>query len=115
MLGREDHGFVEIRAIALNAAISGSILAEPEACFVIMMALPLGSTRALATAQDISHPRTVGARWIGSGFGRRATGSLTPPDARTRRQVNCPVCRALWQDRRGRTRDEVPCPSVDVR
>jgi hypothetical protein len=32
MLGRVDQGFVDINAIALNAAISGSILAEPEAC-----------------------------------------------------------------------------------
>ena len=39
-----------IRATALNAAISGSILAVPEACFVITMALPLGSTFALPTA-----------------------------------------------------------------
>jgi hypothetical protein len=31
MLGRADHGFVDINAMALNAAISGSILAEPEA------------------------------------------------------------------------------------
>jgi hypothetical protein len=36
-----------IEAIALNAAISGSILAVPDACFVMTMALPLGSTRAL--------------------------------------------------------------------
>ena len=34
MLGRADQGFVDISAMALNAAISGSILAEPEACFV---------------------------------------------------------------------------------
>jgi hypothetical protein len=40
MLGRVDHEFVDISAIALNAAISGSILAEPEACLVMMMALP---------------------------------------------------------------------------
>jgi hypothetical protein len=52
--GRVDHGFVDINAMALNAAISGSILAEPEACFVMMMALPFGSTLALATAQDNS-------------------------------------------------------------
>jgi hypothetical protein len=45
MLGRVDQGFVDIRAIALNAAINGSILAEPDACFVMMMALPFGSTR----------------------------------------------------------------------
>ena len=53
-LGRVDPGFVDISAMALNAAISGSILADPEACLVMIMALPLGSTRALATAHDIS-------------------------------------------------------------
>jgi hypothetical protein len=47
MLGRVDHGFVDISAMALNAAIRGSILADPDACFVMMMALPFGSTRAL--------------------------------------------------------------------
>src|SRR5215468_6614513 len=55
MLGRVDHGFVGISAMALNAAISGSILAEPDARLVIMMALPLSSTRASTTAYDISH------------------------------------------------------------
>jgi hypothetical protein len=35
MLGRADQGFVDIKAIALKAAISGSILADPEACFVV--------------------------------------------------------------------------------
>ena len=54
MLGRVDQGFVDISAIALHAAISGSIFAVPEACFVMMMALPFGSTRAFATAHDIS-------------------------------------------------------------
>jgi hypothetical protein len=39
--------------MALNADVSGSILAEPDACFVTKMALPFGSTRALATAHDI--------------------------------------------------------------
>ena len=39
MLGRHDHGFVFIKEIALNAAISGSILAEPGACLVMTMAL----------------------------------------------------------------------------
>jgi hypothetical protein len=33
-----------MRNDSMNPAISGSILAEPEACFVVMMALPLGST-----------------------------------------------------------------------
>ena len=52
MLGRDDHGFVDISAMALNAAISGSILADPEACLVMMMALPFGSTRALTAAPE---------------------------------------------------------------
>jgi hypothetical protein len=47
------HRFVDIDAMALSAAIKGSIFAVPEACFVMMMALPFGSTRALLTAQDI--------------------------------------------------------------
>jgi hypothetical protein len=53
MLGREDHGFVDISAIALNAAIRGSIFALSDACFVMMMALPFGSTRAFATAKSL--------------------------------------------------------------
>src|SRR5262249_16678644 len=51
ILNRDDHGFVDISATALKAAISGSILAEPEACLVMMIALPFGSTLALATAK----------------------------------------------------------------
>jgi hypothetical protein len=43
MLGRDDHGFVDINATALNATISGSIFADPDACLVMMMALPFGS------------------------------------------------------------------------
>ena len=35
MPGRDDQGFVDISAIALNAAINGSIFAEPVVCFVI--------------------------------------------------------------------------------
>ena len=30
MLGRDDHGFVDINAMALYAAINGSIFAEPK-------------------------------------------------------------------------------------
>jgi hypothetical protein len=52
--GRVYHGFVDINAMALNAAISGSILAEADACFVTRMALPFGSTRAFATAKSLS-------------------------------------------------------------
>jgi hypothetical protein len=44
-------GFVAIRAIALKAAVSGSILADPDACLAMMIALPRGSTQALLTAQ----------------------------------------------------------------
>jgi hypothetical protein len=54
MLGCVDAGFDAIHAMALNAAMSGSIFAVPDACFVMMMALPRGSTRALPTAQAIS-------------------------------------------------------------
>lgn len=54
MLGRDDHGFVDINATALNAAINRSILADPDACLVIAMAFPFSSTLALATSQDIS-------------------------------------------------------------
>ena len=39
MFGRVDHGLVDI-------------FADPDACFVRVMALPLGSTRALANADD---------------------------------------------------------------
>jgi hypothetical protein len=34
-LGRAEQGLVDINAIALNAAINGSILALPDACFAI--------------------------------------------------------------------------------
>ena len=54
MLGGDDQGVVDISTIALNAAISGSLLADPEAYFLMTIALPFGSIRALATAQDIS-------------------------------------------------------------
>jgi hypothetical protein len=43
MSSRADHGFDDISVMALNVAISGSILAEPEACLTIMMALPCRS------------------------------------------------------------------------
>jgi hypothetical protein len=42
-----------VSAMALNAALGGSILAEPDACFVTRMALPFGSTRASPTAEAI--------------------------------------------------------------
>jgi hypothetical protein len=43
MLGWDVAGFADIQATALNAAISGSIFAVPEACFVMTMALLLDS------------------------------------------------------------------------
>jgi hypothetical protein len=49
MLGCADQEFIDIRAMALKAPISGSILAEPDACLVMIMALPFGPTRALAS------------------------------------------------------------------
>ena len=49
MLGCVDAGFEAIHAMALNAATNGSIFAVPDACLVMMMALPYGSTRALLT------------------------------------------------------------------
>jgi hypothetical protein len=39
MLGRVDQGLEDTSAMALNAVISGSILAEPDACFVTRMPL----------------------------------------------------------------------------
>jgi hypothetical protein len=53
MLGRDDHGFVDISAMALNAAIKRSIFALPDARLVMMMALPFGFTCALATAKPL--------------------------------------------------------------
>ena len=53
MLGCDDAGFAAIQATALNAAISGSIFAVPDAYLVTVMALPLGSTRAFATAKSL--------------------------------------------------------------
>lgn len=47
-------GLSVMSATALKAAISGSIFAVPEACFVMEIALPRGSTRALPTDQSIS-------------------------------------------------------------
>jgi hypothetical protein len=44
MLGRADHGFVDINVMELNAAISRSIFAVPDACFVMRMALLFGFT-----------------------------------------------------------------------
>jgi hypothetical protein len=43
MLGWDVAGFADIQATALKAAINGSILAEPDACFVMTMALLLDS------------------------------------------------------------------------
>jgi len=51
MLGLDDHGFVDISAMALNAAISGSIFADPEACFVIMKLVAGTTSRGLTSGQ----------------------------------------------------------------
>ena len=53
MLGCDEAGFAAIQAMALNVAISGSIFAVPDARFVMTIALPFGSTRALLTAHAI--------------------------------------------------------------
>jgi hypothetical protein len=45
MLGCDDAGLAAIQVIALNAAISGSILVVPKARWALMMALLLGPTR----------------------------------------------------------------------
>ena len=57
MLCCVDAGFEAIHATALNAAINGSIFAVPEACLVMMLALPFGSARVLPTIQlaPLSH------------------------------------------------------------
>jgi hypothetical protein len=49
MLGCVDAEFEAIHATALNAAINGSIFFAPDACLVMMLALPFGSTRVLPT------------------------------------------------------------------
>ena len=49
----EGMGFSDSSVTALNVAISGSILAEPEACLVIRIELPRGSTLALPQHQAI--------------------------------------------------------------
>jgi hypothetical protein len=49
MLGCVDAGIEAIHAKALIAAINGSIFAVPDACLVMMFALPFGSTRVLPT------------------------------------------------------------------
>ena len=58
MLGRADHGFVDSNAIALNAAISGSILAVPKARWALMMALLLGPTSGACHNQPFRRGRT---------------------------------------------------------
>src|SRR5262245_60014293 len=39
--GRVDQGFVDINAMALNAAVSGSISPDSDACRVMKIALPI--------------------------------------------------------------------------
>jgi hypothetical protein len=52
MLGREDQGFVDINTMALNAAISGLILADPEACFVTSFAFDVAAKRMDAIVRE---------------------------------------------------------------
>ena len=63
MPGRDDHGFVDISATALNTAIRGSILADPDACLVIIMALPFGAAgrepRTIADGMSERHNHAV--------------------------------------------------------
>ncbi|MCY1427272.1 hypothetical protein D9M71_431120 [compost metagenome] len=47
-------GLAAISETALNSAMSGSIFAEPLACFVIRIELARGSTLALLQHQSIS-------------------------------------------------------------
>jgi hypothetical protein len=54
MLGGVDQGFVDIRAMALNAAISGLILAVPEACLATRMTLPIDAGLTTARYQAAS-------------------------------------------------------------
>jgi hypothetical protein len=49
MSSRDDHGFVDISANGIERGIDRSIVALPDASLVMMMALPFGSTRPLAT------------------------------------------------------------------
>jgi len=63
---------VAIGTIALNAAISGSILAQPEACFVTRMTLPFGTNRALATR--LAFHGTNGAPATAVGYGMHTLG-----------------------------------------
>ena len=52
-LAASTRGFVDINAMALNAAINGSIFALSDACLVMRMAFPIGSTPALVTAETL--------------------------------------------------------------
>jgi hypothetical protein len=61
MLGCDDAGLAAIQAIALNAAISGSIRAVPEACFAMTMALQI-QTRVVPKSQ-ISAPDATKGSW----------------------------------------------------
>ena len=48
---------MDIDAIALKAASTGSILADPDACLVMMIALPLGFTPAPSRLHAANHDR----------------------------------------------------------
>ena len=70
-------------AIALNAAMSGSILAVPDACFVMIMALPFGSTPALPTDQA-TLPTGPGLPYASLRLAYRLANAVSSVDLRTR-------------------------------
>ena len=58
-------GFIAISATALNSAINGSILAEPAACLVMMIALPRGFD--LGVADRPGHERRAAVNQVAAG------------------------------------------------
>ena len=93
MIGRVDDWFCGHQRDSVGRGHSGSLSADPEAYFLMVIALPFGSTRALATAQDISrsppcvaiHPRACVlpslSRRSASGDGRYLRSGSCPPNA----------------------------------
>ena len=49
-----DGGFAVINAMAVNATVGGSIFDEPDACFAVMIALSVGSTRRLPPTTSLA-------------------------------------------------------------
>ena len=75
-------GFVDI-GNGIDAAISGSILAVLDACLVMMMALPLGSTPALPTDQA-TLPPGPGLPYASLRSAHRLANAVSSVDLRTR-------------------------------